>query len=83
MDWRSWGKYAQVLSDAPISQVQTFKGFSISKSFNDKKVIYELWQLPKQTKLGTFENANSAKLYLASVKDKLALSDGKTQQNRR
>lgn len=79
MDWRSWGKYAKVLSDAPISHVHSFKGYSISKSFINDKVIYELWELPKQIKLGTFENAESAKLYVASLKDKSAVPDGKAK----
>lgn len=82
MDWRNWGKYAKVLSDAPISQVQNFKGYAISKVFIGEKVIYELWELPKQTKLGTFENADSAKFYLASLKEQPALLDGKAKQNR-
>lgn len=83
MDWRSWGKYAKVLSDAPISQVHNFKGYSISKVLVGEKWIYELWKLPKQEKLGTFENADSAKLYLASKQDEFALLDGKTKQDRR
>lgn len=77
MDWRSWGKYAKVLSDAPISHAHAFKGYSISKVFIGEKVIYELWELPKQIKLGTFENAESAKLYVASLENKPAFPDGK------
>ena len=82
MGWRKWGKYALILSDAHIDKVATSIGYAISKVFIGEKVIYELWELPKQTKLGTFENADSAKLRVASLKEQSALLDGKAKQNR-
>ena len=63
-NWKRWGKYALVLTDATeAKQIPLSKGYSISKSIIDKKVIYELWELPKQIKLGTFNNANEAKRF--------------------
>ena len=73
MDWRSWGKYAKVLSDAPISHAHAFKGYSISKVFIGEKVIYELWALPKQENLGLFNSFNDAKNFICDYEKKQLL----------
>lgn len=77
--WRQWGKYALVLSDSAIDKVHLSAGYSISKALIGDKWIYELWELPKQIKLGTFENANDAKLRVDAIKNELALLDGKAK----
>lgn len=74
--WTPWGKYALVLTDAVGDKIPLQKGYSISKALIKGKWIYEAWELPKQIKLGTFNNANDAKLCVDAIKNKSALPDG-------
>jgi len=77
--WKKWGSTAIVLSEAvDLKNVPTSKGYSISKTTIDNELIYELWELPKQTKLGTFKNANDAKRFcMDAQQNKSTLPDGK------
>lgn len=62
--WKKWGSNAIVLTDEKdFTKIAIRQGYSISKSVVDKKTIYQLWKLPEQINLGTFNSADEAKQF--------------------